>query len=148
MAITADYLGLVPTSQVTETEIPALKKGSVLVLFLLPYNSRVLQGRSSGQKAEPVATRQQGAARPGRLKRSAVRIEALTQRYGTPSLLQDIIYRGILTPMPSFQEKERSPDYSRRGYQSRLHKPSSKAGLRGGNEYKACAGCSSNRGYR
>ena len=48
VAITADYPGLVPTSQVTETEIPALKKGSVLVLFLLPYNSRVLQGRSSG----------------------------------------------------------------------------------------------------
>ena len=33
VAITADYPGLVPASQVTETEIPALKKGSVLVLF-------------------------------------------------------------------------------------------------------------------
>ena len=102
MAITADYPGLVPASQVTETEIPTLKKGSVLVLFLFPYNSHVLQGRSSGQKAEPVATSQQGAARLGRLKRSAVRIEAPAQQYGTPSLLQDIIYRGILTPMPSF----------------------------------------------
>ena len=87
MAITADYPGLVPTSQVTETEIPTLKKGSVLVLFLWPYNSRVLQGRSSGQKAEPVATSQQGAARPGRLKRSEVRIEAPAQRYGVLSLL-------------------------------------------------------------
>ena len=33
VAITADYPGLVPTSQVTETEIPTLKKGSVLVFF-------------------------------------------------------------------------------------------------------------------
>ena len=43
VGITADYPGLVPASQVTETEVPVLKKGSVLVfLFLLPYNSRVL----------------------------------------------------------------------------------------------------------
>ena len=33
VAITADYPGLVPASQVTETEIPTLKKGSVLALF-------------------------------------------------------------------------------------------------------------------
>ena len=33
VAITADYPGLVPASQVTETEVPALKKGSVLVIF-------------------------------------------------------------------------------------------------------------------
>ena len=85
VAITADYPGLVPTSQVTETEIPTLKKGSVLVLFFsLPYNSPVLQGRSSGQKAEPVATSQQGAARPGGLKRPTVRIEMPAQRYGVP----------------------------------------------------------------
>ena len=130
----------------TETEIPSLKKGYVLVLFLLPYNSRVLQGRSSRQKAEPVETSQQGAAKPGKLKRSTVRIEAPTQWYGAPSLLQDIICGDILRPMPSFQEKESSPDYTRRGYQSRLHKPGSKAGFRSGNEYKACAGCSSDRG--
>ena len=33
VAITADYHGLVPASQVTETEVPALKKGFVLALF-------------------------------------------------------------------------------------------------------------------
>ena len=33
VAITADYPGLVPASQVTETEVPTLKKGSVLALF-------------------------------------------------------------------------------------------------------------------
>ena len=32
VAITADYPGLVPASQVTETKVPTLKKGSVLVL--------------------------------------------------------------------------------------------------------------------
>ena len=117
VAITADYPRLVPASQVTETEVSVLKKGSVLVLlFLLPYNSRVLQGRSSGQRVEPVATSQQGAARRGRRKRPTVRIETPAQRYGASSLLQDIILRGILTPMPSFQEKERLPDYTRRGY--------------------------------
>ena len=88
VAITADYPGLVPASQVTETEVPALKRGSILVLFfLLPYNSRVLQGRSSRQKAEPAATGQQGAARPGRLKRPAVRIETPAQRYVAPSFI-------------------------------------------------------------
>ena len=35
VAITADYPGLVPASQVTETKVPALKKGSVLVLFFI-----------------------------------------------------------------------------------------------------------------
>ena len=35
VAITADYPGLVPASQVIETEVPALKKGSVLVLFFI-----------------------------------------------------------------------------------------------------------------
>ena len=148
VAITADYPGLFPASQVTETEIPTVKKGSVLVLFLLSYNSRVLQGRSLRQKVELAAIGQQGAVRPGRLKRPAVRIETPAQRYGAPSLLQDVLLRGILTPMPSFQEKERSPDYTWRGYLSRLHKPGSKAGFRGGNEYKACAGCSSDRGCR
>ena len=35
VAIMADYPRLVPASQVTETKVPALKKGSVLVLFLI-----------------------------------------------------------------------------------------------------------------
>ena len=35
VAITTDYPGLVPASQVTETEVPTLKKGSVLVLFFI-----------------------------------------------------------------------------------------------------------------
>ena len=33
VAITTDYPGLVLASQVTETKVPARKKGSVLVLF-------------------------------------------------------------------------------------------------------------------
>ena len=35
VAITADYPGLVPATQVTETEVPAFNKGSVLVLFFI-----------------------------------------------------------------------------------------------------------------
>ena len=33
VAITTEYPRLVPASQVTKTEVPTLKKGSVLVLF-------------------------------------------------------------------------------------------------------------------
>ena len=33
VAITADYHGLVPASQVTETKVPTLKKGFILALF-------------------------------------------------------------------------------------------------------------------
>ena len=35
VANTADYHGLVPASQVTETKVPAYNKGSVLVLFFI-----------------------------------------------------------------------------------------------------------------
>ena len=44
-----------------------------------------LQGKSLRRRAEPVAASQQGASRPNRLKRSAVRIETPVQRYGAPS---------------------------------------------------------------
>ena len=40
-----------------------------------------LQGRHSGRPAEPAATRQQEAPRPGRPKRKAVRTETPAQRY-------------------------------------------------------------------
>ena len=35
VAITADYPGLVPASQVTETEVPALQKGIRPCVFLI-----------------------------------------------------------------------------------------------------------------
>ena len=35
VAITADYPGLVPASQVTETEVPALQKGICPCVFLI-----------------------------------------------------------------------------------------------------------------
>ena len=44
-----------------------------------------LQGRHSGRPAEPAATRQQEAPRPGRPKRKAVRTETPAQRYKNPA---------------------------------------------------------------
>ena len=50
VAITDDYPGLVPASQVTETKVPALKKGSVLALFDSRITAEVLkvEGRACG----------------------------------------------------------------------------------------------------
>ena len=74
VAILADYPGLLPTSHVSKTGVPTSKKDPFYALHL-PYTYGVLQGRPSGRRAEPAVTRQQGAPKPGRLKRKAFMTE-------------------------------------------------------------------------
>ena len=80
VAIIADYPGLLPASQVSKTGVLTSKKDPFFALYPPPMYC-VLQGRPSGRRAEPTVTRQQGAPKPGRLKRKAVRTETPSQRY-------------------------------------------------------------------
>ena len=80
VAIIADYPGLLPASHVSKTGIPTSKKDPLFA----PYSSHMycaLQGRPSGCRAESAVTHQQGALKPGRLKRKAVSNETPLQRY-------------------------------------------------------------------
>ena len=80
VAIITDYPGLLPTSHVSKTEVLTSEKDP----FFAPYPSHtycVLQGRPSGRHAEPAVTHQQGAPKPGRLKRKEVTTEMPLQRY-------------------------------------------------------------------
>ena len=80
VAIIADYPGLLPASHVRKTGVPTSEKDP----FVAPYPLHMyhaLQGRPSGHRAEPAVTHQQGAPKPGRLKRKAVRTETPSQRY-------------------------------------------------------------------
>ena len=80
VAIIADYPGLLPASHVSKTEVLTFEKDPSFT----PYPQHMycgLQGRPSGRRAEPAVTRQQGAPKPGRLKRKAVRTEKPSQRY-------------------------------------------------------------------
>ena len=74
VAIIADYPGLLPPSHVSKTGVPTSEKDPFFV-FYPPHMYCVLQGRPSGCRAEPAMAHQQGAPKPGRLKRKAVRIE-------------------------------------------------------------------------
>ena len=80
VAIIADFSGLLPASHVSKTVVPT---SGVDPFFALhpPHTYCVLQGRTSGRHAEPAVTHQQGALKPGRLKRKAVRTETPSQRY-------------------------------------------------------------------
>ena len=80
VAIIADYPGLLPASYVSKTVVPTSEKDPFFALHLL-HTYGVLQGRSSGRHAKPAGTHQQGAPKPGRLKRKAVRTETPSQRY-------------------------------------------------------------------
>ena len=80
VAIIADYPGLLPASHVIKTGVPTSEKGPFFALHP-PHTYGVLQGRPSGRHAEPAVTHQQGAPKPGRLKRKAVRTETPSQRY-------------------------------------------------------------------
>ena len=74
VAIIADYPGLLLASHVSKTGVLASKKDP----FFAPYPVHtycVLQGRLSRHRAELAVTRQQGAPKPGQLKRKAVRTE-------------------------------------------------------------------------
>ena len=73
-AIIADDPGLLPASHVSKTGVPTSEKDPFSALHP-PHTYGVLQGRPSGRHAEPAVTRQQGAPKPGRLKRKAVRTE-------------------------------------------------------------------------
>ena len=80
VAITADYPSLLPASHVSKTGVPIYKKDTLFAPYP-PHPYYVLQGRSSEHRAEPAMTRQQGAPKPGRLKRKVVRTKTLLQRY-------------------------------------------------------------------
>ena len=81
VAITADYPGLYPASQVIVTEVltPLLHPCA----FLTTVHNGVLQVVPSRREAEPMAADQQGSVRPNRRKRSAARIETSPQRYSS-----------------------------------------------------------------
>ena len=80
VAIIGDYPGLLPASHVSKTGVPTSEKDPFFALHP-PHTYGVLQGRPSGRHAELAATHQQGAPKPGRLKRKAVRTETPSQRY-------------------------------------------------------------------
>ena len=74
VAIIADYLGLLPALHASKIGVPTSEKDPFLALHP-PHTYCILQGRPSGRHAEPAVTHQQGAPKPGRLKRKAVRTE-------------------------------------------------------------------------
>ena len=78
VAITADYPGLYPASQVIVTEVatPLFLPCSFLTF---PYDG-VLQEAPSRREAEPAAADQQRPVRTSRRKRSAARTETSPQR--------------------------------------------------------------------
>ena len=81
VAITANYPGLYPDSQVIVTEVPTPL--SLPCPFLTFAYDGVLQEAPSRREAEPAAADQQGSVRPSRRKRSTARIETLPQRYSS-----------------------------------------------------------------
>ena len=80
VAIIADYPGLLPASHVSKTGVPISEMDPFFALYP-PHMYCVSQGRPSGCHAKPAVTRQQGAPKPGRLKRKVVRTETPLQRY-------------------------------------------------------------------
>ena len=81
VAITADYPGLSPASQVTATEVRTPL--SHPCPFLTFANDGILQEAPLRQEAEPAAADQQRSVRTSRRKRSAVRTETSPQRYSS-----------------------------------------------------------------
>ena len=81
VAITADYPGLSPASQVTATEVRTPL--SHPCPFLTFANDGILQEAPLRQEAEPAAAHQQRSVRTSRRKRSAVWTETSPQRYSS-----------------------------------------------------------------
>ena len=81
VAITADYPGLYPASQVIVTEV--LTPLFLPCSFLTTVYDGALQEVPSRREAEPAAADQRGSVRPSRRKRSAARIETSPQRYSS-----------------------------------------------------------------
>ena len=81
VAITADYPGLYPASQVIVTEV--LTPLFLPCSFLTTVYDGAVQEAPSRREAEPAAADQQGSVQPNRRKRSASRIETSPQRYSS-----------------------------------------------------------------
>ena len=97
VAITTDYPGLYPASQVIATEVltPLLHPCA----FLTTVYNGVLQEVPSRREAEPAPADQQGSVRPRRRKRGAVRIETSPQRYSSRPLFRKRFLGGVLMLM-------------------------------------------------
>ena len=81
VAITADYLGLLPVSRVSRTEKNlSPEEDSPQALCFTLKASCYLQRRRSERGAEPLGTRRTWASGSGRLKRKVVRVETPLQR--------------------------------------------------------------------
>ena len=85
VAITADYPGLCPASQVTATEVRTPL--SLPCPFLTFVNDGVLQEAPSRREAEPAAADQQRPVRTSRRKRSTARTETSPQRYSSSLII-------------------------------------------------------------
>ena len=95
VAITADYPGLYPTSQVIVTEVP-----TPLFLprsFLTFTYDGVLHEALSGREAKPAAADQQRPVWTSRRKRSAARIETSPQRYSSQFIIWSNVPRKRLS---------------------------------------------------
>src|SRR4051812_22390966 len=98
IAITADYPGLIPASQVIENRaFYSLKRDSILIYSGASNGNRILQGRFPRQEAEPAAAGQQGAVGPRGVKGNVIRTEIPAQRYNAPSISLVLFGQGILT---------------------------------------------------
>ena len=100
VAIIADYPGLLPASHVSKTVVRTSGKDPFFAHHP-PHTYGVLQGRPSGRHAKPAVTHQQGAPKPGRLKRKAVRTETPLQRYNLKPdpLLSSLEYNNVPCPL-------------------------------------------------
>ena len=78
VAITADYPGLYPASQVIATEV--LTPSFLPCLFLTTVYDGAVQEAPLGREVEPAVAGQQRPVRTSRRKRSTVRTETSPQR--------------------------------------------------------------------
>ena len=111
VAITADYPGLYPASQVIATEV--LTPSFLPCPFLTFANDGILQEAPLRQETEPVAADQQRSVRTSRRKRSAVRMETSPQRYSSYLNFQSDVPRKHLSAHDLYRRKKRSPDCGR-----------------------------------
>ena len=103
VAITADYPGLSPASQVIMTRVltPLLRP----CVFLTTIYNGVSQEVPSRREAEPAAADQQGSVRPRRRKMGAVRIKTSPQRYSSRPLFRENIPRRCINAHDFFRRK-------------------------------------------
>ena len=97
VAITADFPGLSPASQVLMTKV--LTPLFHPCAFLTTIYDGVLQEVPSRREAEPAAADQQGSVRPRRRKRGAAQIETSPQRYSSRPSFRTKFLGGVLMLM-------------------------------------------------